>query len=137
LFWCNSCNELEKMKMRSLIFLTIMIISLLIIGPLNLHAQDLRDQSGIKTGSVEKDGAIRDKSGIKTGSFDDNGAVRDKSGIKIGSVDKDGVVRDKSGIKLGEIEDSGTVRDKSGIRIGSAEGVEKKKAAVMFFFKGL
>jgi hypothetical protein len=45
------------------------------------------------------------------------------------------VIRDASGIRTGEVEKSGTIRDRSGLRIGTAEGVDKRQAAVLFFFR--
>ena len=87
--------------MKALIIRSLFAIILFYTSPVIAISQDLRDKSGIKTGSVDEDGAIRDKSGIKTGSFDEHNNIRDKSGIKI----------------------------------GSADGVDKKKAAALFFFR--
>jgi hypothetical protein len=49
-------------------------------------------------------------------------------------VEDDGDVRDKYGIKIGSVEDDGDVRDKYGIKIGTAKDVDKREAAVVFFF---
>jgi len=134
------------------LLLKLLITCILITSALYLEAQDLRDKNGIKTGSVDDHGNIRDKNGIKTGSFDkdnvvrdkngiktgevdEHGAIRDKNGIKLGSVDDDGTVRNKNGIRLGTIDDDGDVRDKNGIRLGKAKEMDKKKAAVLFFFR--
>ena len=46
-------------------------------------------------------------------------------------------LRDKNGIRLGTIEDDGDVRDKNSIRLGKAKDMDKKKAAVLFFFSEL
>ena len=42
--------------------------------------------------------------------------------------------RDGYGHNIGKIESDGTVRDGNGHNIGSAKGVDKKHAAVFFFF---
>ena len=65
---------------------------------------DIRDQSGHRTGSVDKDGIIRDKSGHRTGSIDKDGTIRDKSGHRTGSVDKDGTIRNQSGHRIGSVD---------------------------------
>ena len=43
-------------------------------------------------------------------------------------------LRDRIGNQTGKIDNSGTVRDRIGNSIGSAKGVDKKHAAVFFFF---
>jgi hypothetical protein len=83
-------------------------LKLLIIGFLITTASSMEAQD------------LRDKNGIKTGSVDDHGNIRDKSGIKTGSFDKENIIRDKNGIKLGKAKD-----------------MDKKKAAVLFFFSEL
>ena len=42
--------------------------------------------------------------------------------------------RDGYGHNIGKIESDGTVRDGNGHNIGSAKGLDKRKAALMFFF---
>ena len=43
-------------------------------------------------------------------------------------------LRDKSGNSIGKIESDGTVRDKSNRSIGKADGIERRYAALFFFF---
>ena len=52
----------------------------------------------------------------------------------IGKIYDDGTVRDGYGHNIGKIYDDGTVRDGNGHNIGSAKGLDKRKAALMFFF---
>ncbi len=59
--------------------------------------------------------------------------VRNSSSTRIGNVDRDGTLRNASGSRLGKVESDGTVRDASGSRMGSAQGVDRKIAAVLFF----
>ena len=59
---------------------------------------------------------------------------RDGYGHNIGKIESDGTVRDGYGHNIGKIYDDGTVRDGNGHNIGSAKGLDKRKAALMFFF---
>lgn len=93
------------------------LFSLLLMSTINVDAQTLRDKSGMRIGEIES-----------------NGTVRDRSGMRIGEIDSRGTIRDKSGMRIGEVESNGTVRDRSGMRIGEAKGVNRKHAAVFFFF---
>lgn len=76
-------------------------------------AQDLR-QGGSSFGRIESDGAVRIKGSIK-GKFESNGDIRVSGSVK------------------GKIESNGDIR-KRGSVVGSAKGVEKERAAVIFFF---
>ena len=61
--------------------------------------------------------------------------LRNASNAQIGKVESDGVVRNASNARIGKIDKEGIVRDDSNKQIGSAKGVDKKIAAVIFFFK--
>jgi hypothetical protein len=43
-------------------------------------------------------------------------------------------VRNGSGTSIGKVEKDGTIRNSSGTGIGSAKGIDRKWAAVFFFF---
>ena len=83
----------------------------------SLHAQDLRSSSGNYLGKIES-----------------SGTVRSSSGNYLGKIASDGTVRGSSGNYLGKIASDGTVRDSSGNYLGKAQGVDKHKAATVFFF---
>jgi len=114
-------------------------------------AQDIRDSSGTSTGKIEADGIIRNSSGTQVGRIDkdgtirnssgtgigkveSDGTVRNSSGTGIGKVEADGTVRNSSGTSIGKVEKDGTVRNSSGTSIGNAKGIDRKWAAVCFFF---
>ena len=86
-------------------------------GPVMAHGRgELRDASGRRLGTVERDGTVRDASGRRQGRIEDDGTVRDASGRRQGRVEADG-----------------TVRDASGRRLGSISGGDRR-AALQFFF---
>ena len=60
--------------------------------------------------------------------------LRNSSNSYIGKIESDGTVRDRSNSYLGKIENDGTVRDKSNRSIGKADGIERRYAALFFFF---
>ena len=68
------------------------------------------------------------------GKVERDGTVRDRSNSYIGKIESDGTVRDRSNSYLGKIENDGTVRDKSNRSIGKADGIERRYAALFFFF---
>ena len=79
----------------------------------SVDAQDLR-KGGSSFGKVESNGDVRIKGSVK-GKFESNGDIRVGGSVK------------------GKIESNGDVR-KGGSVIGSAKGVNKRQAAVIFFF---
>ncbi len=83
----------------------------------NANAQDLRNASSQKVGSIES-----------------NGTIRNASSQKVGSIESDGTVRNASSQKIGSVESNGTVRNASSQKIGSASGVKKEWAAAFYFF---
>ena len=61
--------------------------------------------------------------------------IYDRSYSTLGYVKSDGTVYDRSYSTLGYVKDDGTVYDRSYSTIGYAKGINKKWAAVFFFFK--
>ena len=80
-------------------------------------AQDIRDGSGTGQGKIEADGTIRNS-----------------SGTSVGKIDRDGTIRNSSGTGIGKVENDGTIRNGSGTSVGKVEGIDRKWAAVFFFF---
>ena len=60
--------------------------------------------------------------------------LRSSSGNYLGKIESSGTVRSSSGNYLGKIASDGTVRGSSGNYLGKAQGVDKHKAATVFFF---
>ena len=60
--------------------------------------------------------------------------IYDRSYSTIGYVKSDGTVYDRSYSTLGYVRDDGTVYDRSYSTLGYAKGINKKWAAVFFFF---
>ena len=60
--------------------------------------------------------------------------LKNSNNSTIGKIESDGTVRDRSNSYLGKIESDGTVRDKSNRSIGKADGIERRYAALYFFF---
>ena len=60
--------------------------------------------------------------------------MRNGSNAYVGKVERDGTIRDRSNAYVGKIESDGTVRDKSNRSIGKADGIERRYAALFFFF---
>ena len=102
--------------MKKLLIITGFIFALALYSN-TVSAQDFRDGYGHNIGKIESDGT-----------------VRDSYGHNIGKIYDDGTVRDGYGHNIGKIYDDGTVRDGNGHNIGSAKGLDKRKAALMFFF---
>lgn len=109
----------------------------------------VRNGSGSRIHTVDRDGTIRDANGTSIGKFDNgtfrnasgsrvgsaesDGTVRNGSGSRVATVEKDGTVRNSSGSRIGSIENDGTVRNSSGSRIGEARDLDKRIAVALFF----
>jgi hypothetical protein len=65
---------------------------------------------------------------------ENDGTIRNGSGTSVGKVEENGTVRNGSGTSIGKVEKDGTIRNSSGTGIGSAKGIDRKWAAVFFFF---
>ena len=135
----------KRKIMKKTVYL-MMVIVLGLFATNSVQAQDLR-KSGSKFGKIESNGGVRIKGSIK-GKFESNGNIRVNGSVKgkiesngnirkngsiIGKIESNGDVRINGSIK-GKIESNGNVR-KSGSVIGSAKGVDKRQAAVIFFFE--
>ena len=96
---------------------------------------DIKDGSGNIIGKFESDGDIKDGSGNIIGRIENDGDVRNGSGNIIGRIESDGDIKDGSGNIIGRIENDGDIRDGSGNIIGKAEGMDREKAAFLYFFK--
>ena len=125
---------------------TFILAGFLLLVSNNLYAVELM-RSGFSFGSVEQNGDIRLNGNVK-GRFEPNGDIRigdvvdarieldggiRKGGRIVGNVDADGYVRVDGTLK-GRVDPNGDIRENAGV-IGSARGLDKRQAAVIFFFK--
>ena len=56
-------------------------------GPVLANGRgELRDASGRRVGTVERDGTVRDASGRRLGRVESDGTVRDASGRRLGTI---------------------------------------------------
>ena len=95
-----------------------LVLLLMIVGASTMSmAQEMRNGSNAYVGKIERDGTIRDRSNAYVGKIESDGSVRNRSNAYVGKVERDG-----------------TVRDKSNRSIGKADGIERRYAALYFFF---
>lgn len=105
------------MKLSKRIFAWVLAGAMMMGVAATATAQSYRSSSGSYMGKVESDGTIRNS-----------------SNSYVGKIERDGTIRNSSNSYVGKIESDGTVRDASNRNVGSARGIDRKYAAVIFFF---
>jgi cytoskeletal protein CcmA (bactofilin family) len=125
--------------MKNTVFI---VMVLLLLMSNELYAVELM-RNGFPFGSVEQNGDLRINGHVK-GHFEPNGDISAgghievdgsirKGGRIVGNVDAEGYVRIDGALR-GRVEPNGDIIE-NGVVIGSARGLDKRQAAVIFFFK--
>ena len=60
--------------------------------------------------------------------------LRSSGNSYLGKIERDGTIRNSSNSYMGKIESDGTVRNSSNSCIGKVENVDRRWAALFFFF---
>jgi len=95
----------------------ILITTLICISTMILFSQELRDNSGVLIGQVERN-EIRDSGGILVGRIQSDGNIVDEQYLPLGKMEIDGIIRNNIGVMVGEVESDGTVWGTCGRKIG-------------------
>ena len=69
-----------------------------------------------------------------TGYIKSDGTIQNSSYNTVGFIKSDGTIQNSSYNTIGYVKDDGTVQNSSYNTIGYAKGIDKKWAAVTFFF---
>ena len=103
---------MKKFRLFSIIALLVMMLA-----GADATAQTLRSSGNSYLGKIERDGTVRSSSNSYRG-----------------KIERDGTIRNSSNSYMGKIESDGTVRNSSNSCIGKMENVDRRWAALFFFF---
>jgi uncharacterized protein YxeA len=78
--------------------------------------------------------SITNSSYSTTGYIKSDGTIQDDSYRTVGYVKDDGTVQNSSYSTIGYVKEDGTVQNSSYSTIGHANGIDRRWAAVVFFF---
>ena len=78
--------------------------------------------------------SFRDSNNMQLGKVESDGTVRNANNMRLGKIFEDGTIRDCNNMRLGTISSDGTIRNNNNMRVGTASGINKRYAAVLFFF---
>ena len=94
----------------------------------------IQNSSYSTVGYIKQNGTIQNSNYSTIGYIKSDGTIQNSSYSTVGYVKSDGTVQNSSYSTIGYIKNDGTVQNSSYSTIGYAKGVDKKWAAVTFFF---